>query len=75
VIEAESKAVLHTIKEHDFQSAFKKWQKRWEVQKGTTFSAMVATRLKFNFWPENWRWLFLKHKGMLPHSDKIASIL
>jgi hypothetical protein len=28
VIEAESKAVLHTIKEHDFQSAFKKWQKR-----------------------------------------------
>jgi hypothetical protein len=30
VIEAESQAVLNTLTEHDFQDAFKKWQKRWE---------------------------------------------
>jgi hypothetical protein len=30
VIEAESQAVLNTFTEHDFQNAFKKWQKRWE---------------------------------------------
>jgi hypothetical protein len=30
VIEAESQAVLNTLTEHDFQGAFKKWQKRWE---------------------------------------------
>jgi hypothetical protein len=30
VIEAESLAVLNTLTEHDFQNAFKKWQKRWE---------------------------------------------
>jgi hypothetical protein len=29
VVEAEKKAVLNTITEHDFQDAFKKWQKRW----------------------------------------------
>jgi hypothetical protein len=29
-IEAESQAVLNTLTEHDFQDAFKKWQKRWE---------------------------------------------
>jgi hypothetical protein len=29
VIEAESQAVLSTLTEHDFQGAFKKWQKRW----------------------------------------------
>jgi hypothetical protein len=31
VIEAESQAVLNTLIEHDFQDAFKKWQKRLEV--------------------------------------------
>jgi hypothetical protein len=30
VIEAESQAVLNTLTEHDFQDAYKKWQKRWE---------------------------------------------
>jgi hypothetical protein len=30
VIEAESQAVLNTLTEHNFQDAFKKWQKRWE---------------------------------------------
>jgi hypothetical protein len=29
VMEAESQAVLNTLTEHDFQDAFKKWQKRW----------------------------------------------
>jgi hypothetical protein len=30
VIEAESQTVLNTITEHDFQDAFKIWQKRWK---------------------------------------------
>jgi hypothetical protein len=30
VIKAESQAVLNTLAEHDFQDAFKKWQKCWE---------------------------------------------
>jgi hypothetical protein len=30
VIETESQAVLKTLTEHNFQDAFKKWQKRWE---------------------------------------------
>jgi hypothetical protein len=30
VIDAESQAVLNTLTEHDFQDAFKKWQKHWE---------------------------------------------
>jgi hypothetical protein len=30
VIEAELQAVLNTLTEHDFQDAFKNWQKRWE---------------------------------------------
>jgi hypothetical protein len=30
VIEAGSQVVLNTLTEHDFQDAFKKWQKRWE---------------------------------------------
>jgi hypothetical protein len=30
VIEAESQEVLNTLTEHDFQDAFKKWQKHWE---------------------------------------------
>jgi hypothetical protein len=29
-IEAESRAVLNTLTEHDFQDAFKKLQKSWE---------------------------------------------
>jgi hypothetical protein len=29
-IETESQAVLNTHTEHDFQDAFRKWQKRWE---------------------------------------------
>jgi hypothetical protein len=28
-MEAESQAVLSSLKDHGFQSAFKKWQKRW----------------------------------------------
>jgi hypothetical protein len=30
VIEAESQVVLNTLTEHDFQDAFKEWQKRLE---------------------------------------------
>jgi hypothetical protein len=30
IIEAESQAVLNTLIEHNFQDAFKKWQKHWE---------------------------------------------
>jgi hypothetical protein len=30
VIGAESQAVQNTFTEHDFQDAFKKWQKSWE---------------------------------------------
>jgi hypothetical protein len=30
VIDAESRAVLNTLTEHDLQDAFKKWQKCWE---------------------------------------------
>jgi hypothetical protein len=30
VIEAELQAVLNTLTEHDFQDAFKNWQKRWK---------------------------------------------
>jgi hypothetical protein len=29
-MEAESQMVLNTFTEHDFQDAFKKWQKHWE---------------------------------------------
>jgi hypothetical protein len=28
--EAESRAVLNSLTEHDFQDAFTKWQPRWE---------------------------------------------
>jgi hypothetical protein len=31
VITAESQAVLNTLTEHDFQDAFKNWQKCWEL--------------------------------------------
>jgi hypothetical protein len=30
VIEAESQVMLNTLIEHDFQDAFKNWQKHWE---------------------------------------------
>jgi hypothetical protein len=30
VMEPESQAVLNALTEHDFQDAFKKWQKLWE---------------------------------------------
>jgi hypothetical protein len=30
VIKTELQAILNTFTEHDFQDAFKKWQKRWE---------------------------------------------
>jgi hypothetical protein len=29
-MEAESQAMPNTLTEHDFQDAFKKWQKHWE---------------------------------------------
>jgi hypothetical protein len=31
VIESELQAVLNTLTEHDFEDAFKKWQKNWEL--------------------------------------------
>jgi hypothetical protein len=31
VIKAESRAVLNALTEHDFQDAFRKLQKRWEL--------------------------------------------
>jgi hypothetical protein len=31
MIEAELQVVLNTLIEHDIQSAFKKWQKGWEL--------------------------------------------
>jgi hypothetical protein len=30
VLEAESHAVLNTLTEHEYQDAFKNWQKHWE---------------------------------------------
>jgi hypothetical protein len=30
VIKAELQPMLNTLTEHDFQDAFRKWQKRWE---------------------------------------------
>jgi hypothetical protein len=30
MIEAESQVMLNTLTEHNFQNAFKKWQKHWE---------------------------------------------
>jgi hypothetical protein len=30
VIKAESRVVLNTLTNHNFQDAFKKWQKNWE---------------------------------------------
>jgi hypothetical protein len=52
VIDTESQEVLNTLREHDFQDAFKTWQKRWEMCKraeGTTSRVMVASRPKLSF--------------------------
>jgi hypothetical protein len=52
VTEAESQVVLNTLAEHDFQDAFRKWQKRWEQcihEKGTTSRVMVSNRSKVSF--------------------------
>jgi hypothetical protein len=45
-------AVLNTLTKHDFQDAFKKWQKGWEqsiVRKATISRVMVAIRPKVFF--------------------------
>jgi len=44
-IQAESQAVLITLRENDFQECFKNWQRRWDhckPQKGTTLKLMPA---------------------------------
>jgi hypothetical protein len=49
VIEAESQAVLNTLTEHDFQNAFKNWQKSWESclrAEGDCFRVTVISSLK-----------------------------
>jgi hypothetical protein len=60
VIEAESRAVLNTLTEHDFQNAFKKWQNRWERcirVEGAISRVMVTSRRKVS--PRNCGWLFV----------------
>jgi hypothetical protein len=42
VIEADSRAVLIILTEHDFLDAFEEWQKRWE-RKGSISRVMVAS--------------------------------
>jgi hypothetical protein len=45
-------AVLNTFTEHNFQHAFKKWQKRWERcirEKGNYFEGEVVSRSKVSF--------------------------
>jgi hypothetical protein len=66
VIEAESQAMLNTLTEHDFQDAFKKWQKLWGwCAEGPTLREMVANNPKVSFWPDgstspgNYGWLFV----------------
>jgi hypothetical protein len=47
VIEAEMQAVLKIPTEHDFQDAFKKWQKSWEQSihvEGDTLRVMAVSR-------------------------------
>jgi hypothetical protein len=56
-IEAESKAVLNTLREHDFQDAFKKWQKSWErfiraEEDWTARRVMMASRTRVSFGPD-----------------------
>jgi predicted Zn-dependent protease len=52
VIEAESQVMLNTLSEHNFQDAFKKWQKIGNgayMQKETTSRVMEASRTKVSF--------------------------
>jgi hypothetical protein len=52
VIEAESQEELDTFTEHDFQEAFKKWQKcrkRCTRAEGDYFEMMIASRPKVSF--------------------------
>jgi hypothetical protein len=53
MIETESQAVLNTLTEHDFQDAFRKWQKRRE-------RCIRAERDYFRWQtsPGNYAWLF-----------------
>jgi hypothetical protein len=50
VNEAELQAVLYTLREHDFQDVFTKWQKCWErwinAGKGAALRGIVARILK-----------------------------
>jgi hypothetical protein len=51
-IEAESQAVLNSLKEHDFQGAFKNIRSAGNgayALKGTSSRVMVASRPKFSF--------------------------
>jgi hypothetical protein len=60
VIEAESQAMLNTLKEHDFQDVFKKWQKRCKREGEEHQSRKLWTAL-FDFF-YIWRpkpWLML----------------
>ena len=44
-IQAESQAVLNTLRENDLQECFKNWQRRWnrcEASEGTTLKVMLA---------------------------------
>jgi hypothetical protein len=50
VIKAELQAVLNILTEHDFQNAFKKWQKHWSFMwKWTTSRVLVTSRPKAIF--------------------------
>jgi hypothetical protein len=52
MIEAESQAVMNTLTEHDFQDAFKNFRSAGNCAyagKGTTWRAMVVSRLKVRF--------------------------
>jgi hypothetical protein len=53
MIEAESQAVLNTLTEHDFQDAFKEWQKRWErciIAEGGCFEGDGGQKAQSYFW-------------------------
>jgi hypothetical protein len=52
VIKAELRPVLNTLLEHDFEDAFKKWQKYWEqyiCTEGITWKVTVASRPTASF--------------------------
>jgi hypothetical protein len=34
-IQAESRAVLNTLRENDFQECFKKWEHRWDCRQAS----------------------------------------